>query len=203
MRMFKYLALFISVIVLLSSCSNENNTLVFELGEKSKIIELEKKEGSQLAYDSLIASNLNVPDLYRGVVDQEMKLFRNKKATLPLKIRYFYTSEDKDVKVLFYQWDRILPQHKASEIDSLMNLDVNNMALYDAKFNEVGEQIIEKFGLPNKGHGSLKQEKFKMLDMWKRQLIWDLDNDYVELNMYWVPKMGYRIYKVFVIYYQK
>ena len=201
--MFKVLLLFVSIVLFLSSCSQEDNKLLLDVESKEEVIEKEKNKGGELLYDSLIISNLNVPETYRGKVDKELKFLRNSKATLPLKTRYFYKAEENTVKVVLYQWDRILPGFTLEQTDSLLNMDANNMELYDAKFNEVGEQLIDRFGLPNKGHGSLKQVKFKMLDMWQRQLIWDLDTEYAELNLYWVPKTGYRIFKVFVVYYKK
>lgn len=191
------------LIVSLFSCSNENNEVLFSLGATSDTKSFESSNGGKLYSDTLIISKMNVPDSVKGKVDKELKFIRNEDAILPLKTRYFYDSKTQQTLCVLYQWDRLKPGMSNVESDSLLNLDDNNMAIYDEKFNEIGKMIIEKFGEPNHGHGNLRQEKFNMLDMWKRQLIWDIKNHYVELNMVWIPKTGYRIFKIYLVYYPK
>jgi len=201
--MLKNKSILFVLLISLFSCSQENNEVLFSLGKTEEIKSFESTNGGYLYSDTLIISMMNVPDSVKGKVDKELKFLRNEKAVLPLKTRYFYDSKTQNTACILYQWDRLRPGMSNIESDSLLNLDDNNMAIYDEKFNEIGRMIIEKFGEPNRGHGNLRQEKFNMLDMWKRQLIWDIKNHYVELNMVWIPKTGYRIFKIYLVYYPK
>ena len=83
------------------------------------------------------------------------------------------------------------------KLDSIMLGELNNIDAYNAKYDQVASYLVDHYGFPAEGDGHLKKERFEMLDMWKRKQVWKKDKLTISLNMVWVPKTGYRIFKVF------
>lgn len=167
-----------------SSCSDDelNTELWLEQATKAAVAAHEQANGGTLHESELTKD----ADVY----------MRDVTAELPLKVRYYFTEEDTVEKVM-YEWSKIIPDLTAEQLDSIMLDEINNIDTYNHKYDQVANHLTKKYGFPAEGDGHLKRERFEMLDMWKRKQVWKKDQLTVSLNLVWVPKAGYRIFKVF------
>ncbi len=182
-RVYKLILILLTVIGF-SSCSDDqlDTELWFEQATKAAIVAHEKVQGGTL---------------HESDLTKEAEVYmRDASATLPLKVRYYFSKADKVEKVM-YEWSKIVPNLTPEQLDSIMVGEINNIDVYHKKYEQVANQLTEQYGLPAEGDGHLKKERFEMLDMWKRKQVWKNDELTVSLNMIWVPKTGYRIFKVF------
>ncbi len=178
------LILILLTVIGFSSCSDDqlDTELWFEQATKAAVVAHEKVQGGTL---------------HESDLTKEAEVYmRDASATLPLKVRYYFSKADKVEKVM-YEWSKIVPNLTPEQLDSIMVGEINNINVYHNKYDQIANQLTEQYGLPTEGDGHLKKERFEMLDMWKRKQVWKNDELTVSLNMIWVPKTGYRIFKVF------
>lgn len=172
------------VLISFSSCSDDKlkTELWFEQATKTEVLAHEQTHGGTL---------------HKSELTKEAEVFmRDSTAKLPIKVRYYFTKED-SVKKVMYEWSKIVPNLTPEQLDSIMLEEINNIDAYNAVYDQVATYLVDQYGFPVAGDGHLKKERFEMLDMWKRKQVWQKDELVVTLNMVWVPKTGYRIFKVF------
>ena len=174
----------ISVLLGFTSCSDDK--LKTELWfNQATVAEVE-------AYEQTQGGVLHESELTKGA-----KVYmRQGEEALPLKVRYYFSKDDKVEKVM-YEWSKIIPNLTPEKLDSIMVEELNNIDAYNAQFDLVATHLSQLYGFPTEGDGHLKKERFEMLDMWKRKYIWKKDKQTIALNMVWVPKTGYRIFRVY------
>lgn len=174
------------VALLLLSCNGNKGLetdLWFEQVETEAVLKHEKANGG-IEHEASVVKNAKV-------------FMRNVEGELPLKVRYYFSEEGK-VKKVMYEWSKVIPNLTPQQLDSIMIEEANNIGSYHEKFERVAEVLTTQLGLPTSGDGHLVKERFEMLDMWKRNYAWKKENQHTKLNLVWVPKLGYRIFKVYV-----
>lgn len=181
----KGLLIGIIALVLFSCESNRGleTDLWFEQADAQTVLVHEKKN-SGVEQDVSVVKNAKV-------------FMREEEGILPLKVRYYFSEEGKVNKVM-YEWSKVIPNLTPEQLDSIMTEEANNIGNYHAKFEQAAEVLTEQLGLPVSGDGHLVKERFEMLDMWKRNYEWKKENQHTKLNLVWVPKLGYRIFKVYI-----
>lgn len=152
----------------------------------------QSSEKDVVEYESKIPGE-EIPTI---VAKEARQFLRQTNEELPLKTRYYFKGGV--CNKVIYEWSKVVPGLEPQELDSLMTAEANNMKVYSEKFDQIAQSLSEKYGVPVSGDGHLKKERFEMLDMWKRDLKWKQGNQNTKLSLVWVPKIGYRIFKVFV-----
>lgn len=177
--------MYVIIGLLLTSCGDDKTltNFWFEQADSTSVIDYEQKNGGTEV---------------KTYVAKEVKQFiRSTAEELPLKVRYYFSTEGKVNKVV-YEWSKIVPDLTPEKLDSIMLNEENNMEAYHARYDAIAAQFTEQYGLQAEGDGYLRKERFEMLDMWKRNQRWKNEKQTIDLNLVWVPKVGYRIFKVFV-----
>ena len=136
-----------------------------------------------------------------SIVYQESILFVDHKATpLPRKSKYYY-DKNGDFKVIFHEWNLATPGLSMEKTDSLMATQDGKIDWYYDEFIKIANQITERIGNPTSGELGVNREKMEIMDFYKSQVEWKQENRHVILKLYWVPKPGYKIYKIFATVY--
>lgn len=170
---------------LISSCGDDKmvTNFWFEQADSIAVSAFEQKSGGTEVKTQVAK---NAKQFIRSTADE-----------LPLKVRYYFSEVGKVNKVV-YEWSKIVPELTPEKLDSIMLNEENNMEVYNARYDAVAAQFTEQYGLQVEGDGYLRKERFEMLDMWKRNQQWKNGKQTIDLNLVCVPKVGYRIFKVFV-----
>lgn len=183
--------LLLSIVLLnLISCDPEVSPDKIELWSekvnKETVTAFEKEQRSTLVMTRAGEKKDGTLDIY----------IRDQSVDLPLKVRY-YSSKEGQVDKIMYEWSKLIPDLTNTALDSIMNEESNYKEKYNRKFNQVAEQLKAIYQVPVSGDGHIRKERFEMLDMWKREYKWKKGKQHIKLNMIWVPKMGYRVFKVY------
>ena len=72
---------------------------------------------------------------------------------------------------------------------------------YYGQFIKIANQITERVGNPTSGELGVNREKMEIMDFYKSEVEWKQTNRTIILKLYWVPKPGYKIYKIFATVY--
>jgi hypothetical protein len=200
--MIKYL--FIPFVFFLFSCGQNHveNLMLEQPTSKEEIIKYEKELGSTF-HTTTYNGTPPKQSLNDSIVYEASLMFVNEKATpLPLKSKYYY-DEKGEFKVIFHEWNLATPGLSIEKVDSLMATQDGKVDLYYNQFVKIANQITDRIGQPTGGDASLKREKMEIMDFYKSYVEWNQEDRYVVLKLYWVPKPGYKIYKIFTTVYFK
>lgn len=200
--MIKYLFLLFAFTFFSCTKNHVENLMLDQPSAKDAIIKYEEDLGSILHKTTYNGTPPKM-GLNDSIVYEKSIMFVNEKATpLPLKSKYYY-DDNGTFKVLFHEWNLATPGLSIEETDSLMATQDGKIDWYYDKFITIANQITARIGNPTKGDLNVKREQMEIMDFYKSYVEWDQPNRLVVLKLYWVPKPGYKIYKIFTTVYFK
>ncbi len=198
--MIKYL--FIPLCILLFSCEkNHVKHLILDQPESKEYITVHEKTQQSKAHTTTYNGTPPKQGLNDSIIYEESIMFVNDKATpLPRKSKYYYNTEN-EIKVIFHEWNLATPGLTLEKLDSLMATQDGKIDWYYDHFIKIANQITERVGNPTSGDLGINREKMEIMDFYKSQVEWKQENRKIVLKLYWVPKPGYKIYKIFAAVY--
>jgi len=160
--------------------------------EKAKSIEdsLKSKE-FKVSYSISLSA-----DYFPGAAIYDLEqplLFTRKEENFinDMEVEYFFTQNDKKVRLIVYNWDSKGNTKKVKYNDKLSSSDLekNKIEVYNKKYDQLLESLIEQLGPPTEGTGELQVVKQAGYGESKqRKAKWDKENLNIELNMVWTDQ---------------
>lgn len=201
------ISLFFLISICLFACTeNEIKEDIFLFGRQTtKSVKIAEEKIGAIFHKEIKHSKGNFKgekETYKNV----LLFIRNKNSDYPLKTKYYYANKQNDsIRLIHYEWTKDLPGYSTKQRDKIMQEEGRKIEEYVKKYHQIAVQLGKKYGQPLANpDGSLKKERFEALEIWKKQLLWETENEKIDLSLVWIPKVGYHIHKIYCkVYYKK
>ncbi len=192
--------LVLSFSLILYSCGSDSENNFFLLEQKS-LTEIKAFENTQDSeeiegiYHGKAPSNF-FPERDKLTLDNSLMFLRDGNE-IPLKTAYYFTP-DSTVELIVYEWNVAQPGMNVKEVEEATATEDKKWKLYNGLFYSISEEIGKLYGHPTRGDGKTIKEKSALYDLWKKEVYWELEDKTIELKLIWMPKPGFKHFKILV-----